>query len=194
FLTHNEYRPVDNLLLLDFPGVEVGTLDANTHAVSAPGITSYQVHSYKAANGGQIARVELTLAPHASVRLSSENNAVLVAVSAASETASIAQASEQQTQAVKRSPMVASEARHGDAHLVHVRGISVVRGHDGTNVEIRASGTLTPKILTLKSPDRLVIDLPNALPESRSHNIPVHASDVNMVRMSEYRAEPPTTR
>ena len=24
-LTHNEYRPVDNLLLLDFPGVEVGT-------------------------------------------------------------------------------------------------------------------------------------------------------------------------
>src|SRR5205085_3528788 len=81
-----------------------------------------------------------------------------------------------------------------DAHLVHVRGISVVRGHDGTNVEIRASGTLTPKILTLKSPDRLVIDLPNALPESRPHNIPVHASDVNMVRMSEYQAEPPTTR
>src|SRR5438105_13051186 len=93
FLTHNEYRPVDNLLLVDFPGVEVGTLDANTHAVSAPGITSYQVHSYKAANGSQIARVELTLAPHASVRLSTENNAVLVAVSAASETASIAQAS-----------------------------------------------------------------------------------------------------
>ena len=192
-LTHNEYRPVDNLLLVDFPGVEVGALDANTHAVSAPGITSYQVHSYKAANGTQIARVELTLAPHANVRLSSENNAVLVAVSAESEAAPIAKASEPETQAVKRSPVVASE-RRGDAHLVYVRGISVVRGHDGTNLEIRATGTLTPKILTLKSPDRLVIDLPNALPESRPHNIPVHASDVNMVRMSKYQAEPPTTR
>src|SRR5207237_9153849 len=69
-----------------------------------------------------------------------------------------------------------------------------VRGHEGTNVEIRISGVLTPKVLTLKSPDRLVIDLPNAVPESRPHNIPVHAADVNMVRMSQYQAEPPTTR
>jgi type IV pilus assembly protein PilQ len=192
-LTHNEYRPVDNLLLLDFPGVEVGTLDSNTHAVSAPGVTSYQVHSYKAANGSQIARVELTLASHANVRLSSETNAVLVAVSTESQP-SIANVSEPATPASAHTAVVTPPTLRAGTQLVHVRGISVVRGHDGTNVEIRATGPLTPKVLTLKSPDRLVIDLPNALPESRPHNIPVHAADVNMVRMSQYQAEPPITR
>ena len=86
-LTHNEYRPVDNLLLVDFPETDIGTLDSSTHTVNVPGITSYQVHSYKAANGSQIARVELTLVSHASVRLTNESNAVLVSVSTDSQAA-----------------------------------------------------------------------------------------------------------
>ena len=190
-LTHNEYRPVDNLLLVDFPGVDVGTLDSNTHTVNVPGVTSYQVHSYKAANGTQIARVELTLASHASVRLSTQSNAVEVAVSAEPETIStVAKPSPAFTQ----SRVISPAALPASSQPVRVRGISVLRGHDGTNVEIRATGTLTPKTLMLKSPERLVIDLPNAVPESRPHNIPVHATDVNMVRMSQYQVEPPTTR
>jgi type IV pilus assembly protein PilQ len=194
-LTHNEYRPVESLLLVDFPGVDVGTLDSNTHTVSVPGVSSYQVHSYKAANGSQIARVELTLAPHANVRLSSENDTVLVAVSMEPQAlASANQPSETAPAAVTHVPKATQTDIHAAAQVARVRGLSVVRGHDGTNVEIRTTGTLTPKILTLKSPDRLVIDLPNAVPESRPHNIPVHASDVNMVRMSQYQAQPPVTR
>jgi len=194
-LTHNEYRPVDNLLLVDFPGVGVGTLDSNTHSVSAPGVTSYQVHSYRAANGSQIARVELTLTPHANVRLSSENEVVLVAVSTDSQPIpSVSKTSEPAAPDFTHPAVATPNAPHSGMQLAHVLGISVVRGHDGTNIEIRATGTLTPKVLTLKSPDRLVIDLPNALPETRPHNIPVHAADVNMVRMSQYQAEPPTTR
>ena len=194
-LTHNEYRPVDNLLLVDFPGVDVGTLDSNTHAVNVPGVTSYQVHSYKAANGSQIARVELTLASHANVRLSSESNAVLVAVTTDSQALpTIAKTSPSAVPAFTHSPAITPSSLPASAQVVHVRGVSVVRGHEGTNVEIRATGTITPKTLTLKSPDRLVIDLPNALPESRPHNIPVHAADVDMVRMSQYQAQPPMTR
>lgn len=190
-LTHNEYRPVENLLLVDFPGVDVGTLDPNTHTVNVPGVTSYQVHSYKAANGAQIARVELTLASHANVRLSTQSNAVQIAVSAEPEAVPIlAKPSPARTQPQAISPA----ALAATSQLVRVRGISVVRGHDGTNVEIRTTGTLVPKTLTLKSPERLVIDLPNAVPESRPHNIPVHAADVNMVRMSQFQTEPPTTR
>ena len=68
--THNEYRPADNLLLVDFPGVGIGALDSTHHSVTEPGLTSYQVHSYKAANGIDIARVEFTLAHQASVRTS----------------------------------------------------------------------------------------------------------------------------
>ena len=65
-LTHNEYRPVDNLLLVDFPGTGVGRLDSTPRSVSVPGVNSYQVHSYKTANGSEIARLELTLASRVS--------------------------------------------------------------------------------------------------------------------------------
>ena len=79
-ITHNEYRPADNLLLVDFPGAKVGALDSNAHAVSVPGITSYQVHSYKAANGNDITRVEFTLSPHTNVKFAEQANALIVNV------------------------------------------------------------------------------------------------------------------
>lgn len=198
-LAHNDYRPVDNLLLVDFPGATVGALDSKAHEVSVPGVTSYQIHSYKSANGADIARLELTLAPHANVRFTAEKNAVMVTVSGGAITASTettAPAPVQKTIAFTPVPVVAKThaISISAAPLVHVRGVTVVRGHDGTNVEIRASGLLTPKVLTLKSPDRLVIDLANAVPESRPHDIPVHAADLNMVRMARYQSDPPTTR
>jgi len=197
-LAHNEYRPADNLLLVDFPGAGIGTLDSSTHAISAPGITSYQVHSYKAANGTDTARLELTLVPHATVRFASEKNEVLVIVSTEDATTHLPAAVPAKIGNTEIASTVSYKSIVGSAvtnsQVIRLRGITVVRGHDGTNVEIRSSGLLTPKVLTLKSPDRLVIDLANTLPESTPHNIPVHASDLNMVRMGRYQSQPPTTR
>ena len=199
--THNEYRPADNLLLVDFPGATIGALDSNPHPVNMPGISSYQVHSYKAANGTDVARVEFTLAAHTDIRFAEQANSLILRVSSHTEKAENIGASDknQPAPSVTAAPeSLAGRAEavqfRGEAQLVQVRGVSVVRGHSGTDVEIRATGPLSPKILTLKSPDRLVIDLPNAVPETRTHNIPVHATDLNMVRMSQFQANPPTTR
>ncbi len=209
--THNEYRPADNLLLVDFPGATVGSLDSNPHPVTIPGISSYQVHAYKAANGSDVARVEFALAARTNVRFSEQTNALVVRVSSDLEknTASqnTATFSSDKASATEKSQAVSSVSlasmaiakrqsipEGAEAQPVRVRGISVVRGHNGTDVEIRANGPLNPKILTLKSPDRLVIDLQNALPEERTHSIPVHAADLDMVRMSQFQANPPTTR
>jgi len=196
-LAHNEYRPAENLLLVDFPGANVGSLDARTHAISAPGITSYQVHSYKAANGTDTARLELTLVPHSTVRFAAEKNELLVIVSTEDASAHLPAAATTITNtdlASTTSYKSSSSAPAVSPQLIRVRGITVVRGHDGTNVEIRSSGLLTPKVLTLKSPDRLVIDLANTIPESTSREIPVHAVDLNMVRVARYQSQPPTTR
>ncbi|MFL6437423.1 MAG: type IV pilus secretin PilQ [Terriglobales bacterium] len=201
--THNEYRPADNLLLVDFPGTGIGTLDSIDHSVSAPGITSYQVHSYKAANGIDIARVQLTLAHHANVRLAPESNALVLTVATEATTSatpdplkptSVRAVSPTAiaTPSLSAKPIPAAASVSGQP--VQVRGLSVVRGHDGTNVEIRATGSLTPKVLTLKSPDRLVIDLANAVPETKSRSIPVHGADLNRVRMAQFQVDPPTTR
>jgi type IV pilus assembly protein PilQ len=201
--THNEYRPADNLLLVDFPGAGVGTMDSRAHEVSIPGVSSYQVHSYKAANGSEIARVELTLAPRAGVRFREEKNALLVLVTAPADASPASAAVSMQpvktsaaaapAAAVPSKP-AAAIASATSAALVHVHGVSAVRGHDGLNVEIRASGPLTPKVLKLTHPDRLVIDLTNALPDSRPHTVPVHSSDVDSIRMARFQANPPTTR
>ena len=201
-LTHNEYRPVDNLLLVDFPGTGVGRLDSTPRSVSVPGVNSYQVHSYKTANGSEIARLELTLAPHASVRFSSDKNGLSVTVNPEGTIATEMRPASAKTSAAVAAPVAlplptvtpVRTSATGRAQLVRVRGVSVVRGHDGTNVVIRATGPLTPKVLTLRSPDRLVIDLANAVPEARPHDIPVHAADLDMVRMARYQDQPPTTR
>lgn len=197
-ITHNEYRPADNLLLVDFPGAQTGALDANAHALSVPGLASYQVHSYKAANGIDVARVEFALAPNANVRFANEANALVLNVTTNAAPASAVNnpaSPAVSTPAIAGSASVSqSTVRHSSSQALIVQGVSVARGEEGMNVEIRANGPLTPKVLTLKSPDRLVIDLPNAIPQTHSRNIPVHAGDLNKVRMAQFQDQPPTTR
>jgi type IV pilus assembly protein PilQ len=198
-LPHNEYRPADTLLLIDFPGATAGKLDSIIHNVSFPGVASYQVHSYRAANGSDIARVELTLAPHSDLRFAQDRNALLVTVAAEQSGARVGSLTKPLSAVATPVSAAASSASSTESvpdnvRPAIVRGVSVVRGRDGMNVEIRASGVLSPKVLTLKSPDRLVIDLANAIPQNRPHQIPVHAADVTAIRMSQFQANPPTTR
>src|SRR5574340_1339292 len=68
--THTEYRPADNLLLVDLAGVSAGAMEGKTQAVSLPGVVSYRVLGFKGAGGVDMARVELTLAPDAGVHVS----------------------------------------------------------------------------------------------------------------------------
>src|SRR6516162_5073280 len=63
--THTEYRPADNLMLVDLAGVSVAHPDAESHAVFASGVRSYRILSYRSANGAETARIELTLLPGA---------------------------------------------------------------------------------------------------------------------------------
>src|SRR5581483_1725206 len=61
--THNEYRPTDNLLLVDLAGVSPAKFANSTRDVKTPGVVSYHVLDYKGANGGEVTRVEISLLP-----------------------------------------------------------------------------------------------------------------------------------
>ena len=67
--THTEYRPSDTLMLVDLGGVSIAQQDANVHPVSATGVLSYRVMGYRSASGGEVARIELNLAPGANVKV-----------------------------------------------------------------------------------------------------------------------------
>src|SRR5947209_18677736 len=67
--SHTEYRPSDNLMLVDLTGVSVGQQDASIHPVSAAGILSYRVVGYHATSGAEVTRVVLNLGHGADVKI-----------------------------------------------------------------------------------------------------------------------------
>jgi type IV pilus assembly protein PilQ len=72
-------------------------------------------------------------------------------------------------------------------------GVNVIPSHDGVSLEITTSGPLTPKVRTLESPARLVLDLPGTVAVS-ARGIIVDDLGVKRVRVGMDGQNPPTTR
>jgi type IV pilus assembly protein PilQ len=72
--------------------------------------------------------------------------------------------------------------------------VNVIPGADGVRVEISSHGAVTPKVSTLDSPARLVVDLPSTVMATRQSRIAVGTGDVKDVRIGMDGQTPPTTR
>ncbi len=72
--------------------------------------------------------------------------------------------------------------------------VNVVRGTDDIRVELSSRGAVTPKVSTLDSPARLVVDLPETVMATAQKRIAVNASGVKDVRIGMDGQTPPTTR
>ena len=72
--------------------------------------------------------------------------------------------------------------------------VNVVRSTDDIRVEMSSRGTLTPKLSTLDSPARVVVDLPETVMATRQTRIAVGASGVKGVRIGMDSQTHPTTR
>ncbi len=77
---------------------------------------------------------------------------------------------------------------------VIVRHVGVVRGMNGAEVEIATSAPVKPTAMKLASPDRIVIDIPNAVPAGRQQPLLVNGSEIRAVRVARYQETPPVTR
>ena len=189
--THTEYRPADNLMLVDLAGVSMLRPDPRAHAVFAPGVRSYRVSTYRTGSGAEVVRVELSLVSGAKASVVDVEGGVEVRVTGAPAVVP----SKQDIEAASHAPTpVGFHASTRRAAVTRVQGISVVRAGDGLNVEITGSGPMTASTMRLKSPDRLVVDIPNALLEGRPRDISVNSHDVKAVRAARYQDAPPATR
>ncbi len=72
--------------------------------------------------------------------------------------------------------------------------LNVVRSEDGISVEFTARGPVTPRLSTLASPARVVIDLPNTVALTDQHQIAVDSDGVKGVRVGMNGQTPPSTR
>src|SRR5215472_11216788 len=158
--THTEYRPADNLMLVDLAGVSIARPDAGPHAVFAPGVRSYRILSYRSANGAETARIELSLLPGAKAEVSDITGGLEIRLTgAAAVTPS------------KEAIAAAADARSHEAPPSHIRNVSVSRGGQGVDVEVTGSGPLTARTMRLTNPDRVVLDIPNSLLDGRPREI-----------------------
>src|SRR5919198_5242002 len=81
--THTEYRPSENLLLVDLPGVSAGELEGQAQTVQGPGVSAYRVESFQGSGGTDVVRVEVTLNGAPFVTFNQDKDALEVRVTAA---------------------------------------------------------------------------------------------------------------
>ncbi|HUQ50145.1 MAG TPA: type IV pilus secretin PilQ [Terriglobales bacterium] len=188
--THTEYRPTDNLLLVDMAGVSAAKLENQSRDLKGqfPGVESYRVVGYKAASGTSIARIEINLAANAVVAVSDTAKTVSVRVKSDSPVTASAPT------APAASPAMARPVAAAKGVPVQIRNVSVSRGKNGLHVAIAASGAIAPTALRLSSPDRIVVDVPNAVPAMRQREIAVNHDEVKSIRVARYSLKPPSTR
>jgi type IV pilus assembly protein PilQ len=189
--THTEYRPTENLLLVDMAGVSAATMDGKTHAVQAPNLASYRVLGYKSGDGKDVARVELAITAGAKPSFDKTRNQLRIDI-AGNEDLATAAASPQDSPA-QDSALKTAPGRHS-TRIAEVRNVGVVRGKNGIEIEISANAPLSPSALKLTGPDRVVIDLANATPMGRNKTIEVNSGDVKSIRVARYQLNPPVTR
>src|SRR5215469_15548977 len=72
--------------------------------------------------------------------------------------------------------------------------VNVIRDTDTIRVEMKASGAVTPKLSTLDSPARVVVDLPETVMASGQKSIAVGEAGVKGVRIGMNGQAHPATR
>jgi type IV pilus assembly protein PilQ len=179
--THTEYRPTDNLMLVDLAGVSIANHDAEVHAVSAPGVRSYRVVGYRSTSGTEVARLEVNLAPGAKVNVNDIEGGLEVRVTG--DAARVVP--------VKETSALAART---NGRVSRISNISIARAKDALNIEISGSGPMTAKTMKLTQPDRVVVDIPNSELQGRPRDIQVNSNDVKAVRAARYQSAPPATR
>jgi hypothetical protein len=75
-----------------------------------------------------------------------------------------------------------------------IRSVKVLGGKGAIEIEIEASDKVVPQTQVLSSPDRLVVDFPNATPGSQLRSQSVNLGEVKDVRFGLFQAKPPVTR
>jgi Tfp pilus assembly protein PilP len=116
--------------------------------------------------------------------------AVKPAVIPGSQSSASAPVAKATAPAAAKAPAKAAAASSQNNQLEHV---NVVPGADDIQIEISASGAVTPRVSKLSSPARILVELPETSIASSQNKIPVGSGGVKGVRIGMDGKTPPTT-
>ena len=204
-----EYSPTriaPRLFVVDMTGVLSGS-SAETQLVNSPLVDSYRLLPYRGADEQPHLALELTLkaegqvhvaamADGLQVRVQSNSKAVPAAPAALTEapgsnlSRTASKADEEKTSA--RSPFGPPAA----SRPISVQEIAVAQLEDGAGleVEILGDGVMQYRTMELRQPDRLVVDIPDAVNRIRQRRLDVDTPPLKAVRVAQYARQPAITR
>ena len=90
-------------------------------------------------------------------------------------------------------PVAAATPAPASAQRNQLKGVNVVPGADSVQIEISSTQSVTPRLSKLKSPDRVLVELPETVIASSQSKIPVGSAGVKGVRIGMDGKTPPTT-
>jgi hypothetical protein len=90
-------------------------------------------------------------------------------------------------------PVSVAKPVSASAQSNQLQKVKVVPGADSVQIEISSSQPVTPKVSQLKSPDRVLVELPETVIASSQSKIPVGNAGVKGVRIGMDGKTPPTT-
>ncbi len=90
-------------------------------------------------------------------------------------------------------PVPAATPDEASAQRNQLKRVNVVPGADSVQIEISSTQPVTPRLSKLKSPDRVLVELPETVMASAQSKIPVGSAGVKGVRIGMDGKTPPTT-
>ncbi len=87
-----------------------------------------------------------------------------------------------------------SSPEPGKTPQVAIRGVRVLGTNGAVEIEVETSDRVIPQTRVLTGPDRLVVDLPNAVPGPKVRSQSVYRGEVKDVRVGLFQSNPPITR
>ncbi len=211
-----EYSPTriaPRLFVVDMTGVS-GEPSAQSQVVESPLVDSYRLLAYRGADDQPHLALELTLKQEGQINIEERSEGLEVRVEGLSSgrapakpaVAAVQPKPELKTESktesktelkTQKKPSQTASARPASAaRKTSVQEISVALAETGTGleVEILGDGAMQYKTMELRRPDRLVLDIPDAVNRIRQRRLEVDTPPLKTVRVAQFARQPAITR
>ncbi len=196
-----EYSPTriaPRLFVVDMTGVS-GAPSSDSRTVQSPHVDSYRLLSYRGADDQPHLALELSLKEEGQIKIEELAEGLEVRVeklSSARAPAKPAALVAAERKSRPKAPAAAPPPAASPARRTSVQEISVLLTETGVGleVEILGDGAMQYRAMELARPDRLVVDIPDAVNRIRQGRLEVNTPPLKAVRVAQFTSQPPITR